>query len=414
MLDIQRIRKHPEWVQENFDRRGFGICVEQILSLDREKLELQTRLQERKHDKNRLSQEVANQKKHGLKADGLLEAIRSMNAGIVDLEEAWQVKSRQLQDILETLPNLLDQDIPQKREVLYAFRGKPVFPFRLRSHLELCRKHRLVDYETAGNLMGSGYWIYRGLGAKLEWALLNFCLQENHMAGYEMLMLPAVAREQCGFGAGQFPRFKTEVYRIQDEGQFLIPTSETILVNLHRDRILEDGQLPLKYTAYTPCFRKEISKNADEKGIIRGHHFNKVEIVQFVTQRQSDEAFNQILGQAEHLMQRLGLHYQVVKLAARECSFSMARTYDIEVWLPAEQEYKEVSSISNARDYQARRTNTRYRDPAGKIHYAHTLNGSGLATSRLFAAILEQCQDADGNIRIPEALIPWMGTDVIS
>ena len=261
--------------------------------------------------------------------------------------------------------------------------------------------------------MGGGYWIYRGAGARLEWALLNFCLEENRQAGYEMLMLPPVAREACGFGAGQFPKFSQEVFRIQDSGLFLIPTAETILVNLHRDQMLNGAELPLKYTAYTPCFRKETGKSPKERGMIRGHQFNKVELVQITAEEQSDAAFEQILSQAEHLMRRLNLHYRVVKLAAAECGFGMARTYDIQVWLPAEQVYMEVSSVSNARAYQARRTNTRYKDDFGRIHHVHTLNGSGLATSRLFAAIIEQNQRADGSIAVPEALLPWMGTNIL-
>lgn len=413
MLDIEEIRHHPEQVQENFNRRGVDIPVEEILGLDKMRRKLQTELQEMRYRKNLMSKEVASRKKQGLEVDGLLEGIGSLDGRIDDLNGSLQLKAGQLQKVLARFPNLLDDDIEAEQEVLYQFREKPVFDFPPMDHMELCRRHQLIDYQTAGSLMGSGYCIYQGLGAKLEWALLNFCLEENQKAGYEMLLFPPVAGESCGFGAGQFPKFRDEVYEVQGTGQFLLPTAETVLVNLHQNQILEDTKLPLKYTAYTPCFRREISRKSDEKGIIRGHSFNKVEMVQFVSREQSDEAFAGILGQADKLMRQLGLHYRVVKLAASECSAAMARTYDIEVWLPAEQQYKEVSSVSNARTYQARRTNTRYKDRSGRIHYVHTVNGSGLATSRLFAAVLEQNQGKDGSIRIPDVLVGRTGFDVI-
>ncbi len=413
MLDIRRIRKHPEKARENFGRRGMDPPIDELLALDREKLRLQTALQEKQRQKNVLSRAVAQRKKQGLTAEDLLENIQGLKDETHALECALRSKEAHLQGILERLPNLLDEDVLGADEVLSQYKEKPEFSFPPRSHMELCKRHGLVDYETAGRLMGSGYWIYRGLGARLEWALLNFCLEENQKAGYEMVMLPPVAAEDCGFGAGQFPRFQDEVYKIQDQNLFLIPTAETILVNFHRDKILRQDALPLRYTAYTPCFRREVSKKPEEKGMIRGHHFNKVELAQFAAADRSEEAFEQVLAQAERLMQKLKLHYRVVRLAGAGCSAAMARTYDIEVWLPAEQKYKEVSSISNARDYQSRRTNTRYKGQDGKLHYAHTINGSGIATSRTFAAILEQNQAEDGSVRLPEALAPWMGTNVI-
>lgn len=414
MLDIQQIRKHPKQIQKNFERRGFKISVEEILKLDREKRMLQTKVQEARHEKSLLSKEVAQRKKQRADAEDLLESIRRIDGTIHSRETALREKAEKLADVLMVLPNLLEDDVPDVSQVLYMSGQQQVYSFTPVSHIELCREHGLIDYETAGSLMGSGYWIYRGLGARLEWALLNFCLEENQKAGYEMLIIPPVAKEICGFGAGQFPKFRDEVYKVQDEDQFLIPTAETVLVNFYLNKMLENKQLPLKYTAFTPCFRREVSKKPDEKGMIRGHHFNKVELVQFVSEEQSEEAFFHVLAQAEHLMRLLGLHYRVVRLAADECSSAMAVTYDLEVWLPAERRYIEVSSVSNARTFQTRRTNTRYKDSGGKIHYVHTLNGSGLATSRLFAAVLEQNQMEDRTIRIPKVLVPWVGTDVLS
>lgn len=413
MLDIQEIRKRPQKVQENFNRREVSYSVEEILSLDQEKLRIQTALQELRHEKNLRSGQVAERKKQGLEAERLLASIKTAGEKQERLEQALRLKTEALQRILECLPNLLDEDIGKTDQVIRQWEEKRSFAVPPENHMELCRRHGLIDYETAGRLMGKGYWIYRGAGARLEWALLNFCLEANQKAGYEMLLLPPVAKEACGFGAGQFPKFAHEVFRLQDTALFLIPTAETILVNLYQDQMLGEEELPLKYTACTPCFRRETGKRADERGMIRGHQFNKVELVQIVSEEQSEEAFEQILSQAETLMRQLGLHYRVVKLGAAECSYGMARTYDIQVWLPAEQAYKEVSSVSNARAFQARRTNTRYKGRDGKIHFVHMANGSGLATSRLFAAIVEQYQNRDGSIRIPEVLVPWMGTDVL-
>lgn len=413
MLDLYEIRKHPREVQENFNRRGYKISIEELLNLDKEKLQLQTDLQELRHEKNLLSKEVASRKKCGLQVNDLLEQIHIIDSRTNQVQCLFETKAKKLNEILIRLPNLLDKDVLETEEILYTFKEQIEFKYPIKSHLELSKIHHLIDYDRAGNLMGSGYWIYRGIGAKLEWALLNFCLQENQKAGYEMIMLPPLAKDECGFFAGQFPKFKEEVYHIEETKQFLIPTAETLLISLHQNEILKKSNLPLKYTAYTPCFRKEISKNNSEKGMIRGHQFNKVEMVQFVTKEDSDCAFNELLEQAKSLMEKLDLHYRVVKLPARDCSDSMARTYDIEVWLPAEQMYKEVSSVSNARTYQSRRSNTRYKDDRGKLQYVHTLNGSGLATSRLFAAILEQNQQEDGSIKIPEILVPFVGTDAI-
>lgn len=417
MLDIQDIRKQPEKVQAALDKRKFEFDAADFLKMDAEKLQIQTQLETFKHQKNVLSKKIAALKKQKQDAKQLIVQVKKISEQIAKLEKQFIKKQDALWEILMRLPNLPDADVAaggeEANQVLYTWKEKPVMDFPMFSHSELTEKYQLVDYQSGTDLIGNGFWIYRGLGAKLEWALLNYCLNENQKAGYEMVMLPPIAANICGFGAGQFPKFADEVYTIEDTKQFLIPTAETLLVNLHCNDLLNVEALPLKYTAYTPCFRKEVTKNPKEKGIIRGHQFNKVEMVQFAAQEQSEQAFANLLAQAEHLMQSLDLHYRVVKLAAKECSASMARTYDIEVWLPAEQMYKEVSSISNARTYQARRMNTRYRDGDGQIRYVHTLNGSGLATSRLFAAILEQNQQRDGSIQIPKVLIPFVGVDKI-
>ena len=288
----------------------------------------------------------------------------------------------------------------------------------MKNHVELCESLGMIDYQRGAKLGGAGSWVYRGWGARMEWALLNFFINEHINDGFEFILPPHMLGYQCGYVAGQFPKFTDEVYWIKNptgnEERFMLPTAETALVNLHRDEIIPIEELPKKYIAYTPCYRREAgSYRSEERGMIRGHQFNKVEMVQYTEDDKSDVAFKELVEKAERLVQELGLHYRLSKLAAGDCSFSMARTYDIEVWIPSMEIYKEVSSASNARDYQARRGNVRYRGEDKKMHFAHTLNASGLATSRVIPAIVEQYQNEDGSVTVPEVLRPYMGIDVI-
>ena len=290
---------------------------------------------------------------------------------------------------------------------------KPEFDFKFKDHVELAESLGLIDYNRAAKIAGRGAWIYTGLGAQLEWALLNYFITTHMKDGYTFILPPHLLNEASGFGAGQFPKFREDVFWLNDmePKRFLLPTAETALVNLYRDEIMQEEDLPKKFFAYTPCYRKEAgSYRTEERGMIRGYQFDKVEMVQYTKPEDSDAAFEELVKKAEGLVAGLGLHYRVSKLAAGDISHSMARTFDIEVYLPSVDIYKEVSSASNARDYQARRTMCRYRDKAtGKTRYVHTLNASGLATSRVFPAILEQNQQPDGSVLIPEVLQPFMG-----
>lgn len=272
----------------------------------------------------------------------------------------------------------------------------------------------MIDYDRGIKIGGEKSWIYTGIGARLEWALINYFIDTHIKNGYEFMTVPYMLKNSCGFGAGQFPKFTDEVYKIEGEDLFLLPTAETALVNLHANEILNIKELPKKYFAYTQCFRVEAgSSREEERGTIRGHQFNKVEMVQYVKDNKSDESFNELLSIAKKLVEDLGLHYRISKLAAGDCSGGMCRTYDLEVWIPSMGIYKEVSSVSNSRDYQARRNNTKYRDNDGNLHFVNTLNGSGLATSRLIPAIVEQYQNEDGSITVPEVLRPYLGINVI-
>ena len=279
--------------------------------------------------------------------------------------------------------------------------------------MDIAEKLHLIDYNRGAKMAGSGSWVYTGDGALLEWALLNYFVEQHIADGYTMILPPHMLNYASGYTAGQFPKFIDDVYWLdhaEERSNFMLPTAETALVNLYRDEILDEKELPKRFFAYTPCYRREAgSYRAEERGMIRGHQFNKVEMFQYTTKDGSDAAFEELVGKACKLVEGLGLHYRLSKLAAGDCSASMARTYDIEIWIPSMNDYKEISSVSNARDYQARRGNMRYRDSkTGKIEFVHTLNGSGLATSRVFPAILEQYQTADGKVRVPEVLQKYL------
>ncbi|MCI1952224.1 MAG: serine--tRNA ligase [Clostridiales bacterium] len=420
MLDIKLIRENPDYVKKAIQKREMNLDneIDEILALDEKRRELTGAVEAKKAEQNAASKEIPKIKKAGGDASEVLkkmkllsEEVKEQNAKLAELEEAQQTK-------MLSLPNLPDEDVQAggKEQNIpdHYFKEKPVFDFEAKDHVTLCENLGLIDYPRGAKLAGNGAWIYRGMGSRLEWALLNFFINEHISDGYELILPPHMLKYECGYVAGQFPKFVDEDYWIANptstDKKFLLPTAETALVNLHRDEILTEDELPHKYIAYTPCYRREAgSYRSEERGMIRGHQFNKVEMVQYTTEDRSDEAFKELVGKAERLVQELGLHYRLSRLAAGDCSFSMARTYDIEVWIPSMGIYKEVSSASNARTYQARRGNIKYRGKDKKLHFVHTLNASGLATSRLLPAIVEQNQQADGSVIVPEVLRPYMG-----
>ena len=371
-------------------------------------------------ERRKASDKIAELKRAGENADDIVKEMKELGTKIDDGMIKYNELDKKIFDYLALLPNTPDDDVPaggkENNEVLRTNLEQPKFNFELKHHYEILRDLKMVDYDRGIKIAGEKNWIYTGIGARLEWALINYFIDTHIKNGFQFMMLPYMLKYDCGFGAGQFPKFNDEVYMIKTEDEdekntkFLLPTAETGLVNLHSNEIMNIDELPKKYFAYTQCFRVEAgSSREEERGTIRGHQFNKVEMVQYVTEDKTKEAFDELLNIAEGLMKSLGLHYQVSKLAAGDCAQGMCRTYDIEVWIPSMGIYKEVSSVSNSRDYQARRNNTKYRDNDGNLHYACTLNGSGLATSRLVPAIVEQYQNEDGSITIPKVLRPYMG-----
>ena len=434
MLDIKRIKENPEAVKAGLRAKEVDCdaIVDQILELDVQVRSLKTATETKTAEKNKLAKEngkLFGQKKgaekKGEDTSAIDAVIEANKAKSIAIDEAIAYDTAKLKELnvqfrtaMLALPNLPDADLlpggKENNEPLRYVGKKPEFDFTPKHHVDLCTDLGLIDYERGVKLAGAGNWMYTGMGARLEWALLNYFIDTHTADGYDFILPPHMLEYQCGETAGQFPKFADEVYKIanptDDRVHYMLPTAEAALASVYRDEILTEADLPKKFFAYTPCFRREAgSHRADERGMVRGHQFNKVEMFQFTTPETSDEAFDELVTKAEKLVENLGFHFRTVKLAAGDCSASMARTYDIEILIPSMDGYKEVSSVSNARDYQARRGNIRYRRADGKIDFVHTLNGSGLATSRIFPALVEQNQRADGSIVVPEVLRKYLG-----
>ena len=435
MLDIRKIKENPDAVKAGLRAKEVDCdaIIDRILELDVQVRGLKTSTESKTAQKNKISKE--NGKLFGMKKgaekrgedtsaiEAQIAANMAESSAIDEAIAGDKALLKTLEDELYTcmlaLPNLPDADLlpggKENNEPLRYIGEKHSFDFEPKHHVDLCTDLGLIDYERGVKLAGGGNWMYTGMGARLEWALLNYFIDTHTADGYDFILPPHMLEYQCGLTAGQFPKFADEVFKIANhptEGGtfYMLPTAEAALVSVYRDEILTEADLPKKFFAYTPCFRREAgSHRADERGMVRGHQFNKVEMFQFTTPEGSDEAFEELVKKAENLVAGLGLHFRTVKLAAGDCSASMARTYDIEILIPSMNGYKEVSSVSNARDYQARRGNIRYRRADGKIDFVHTLNGSGLATSRIFPAIVEQNQRADGSIVVPEVLRKYLG-----
>jgi seryl-tRNA synthetase len=420
MIDIKRIVEDKDNVKKALLKR----VSEQDLNLDtiintyEERKSLQTQYDQKRGEQNEYNQKMAQLEKGSDEFKSLIEELQKKSNEVKEIENQLREKEEELKEMLEVLPNIPDEDVPaggkENNEIDKTWGDKPMFDFEPKDHLELGEDLGIIDLETAAKISGANFSMYRGKGARLEWALINYFIDEHLKDDYEMILPPHIVNASSAYAAGQIPKFKDDVYWVNEE-QCLVPTAETALTNIFREDILEEDQLPQKFFAYTPCYRREAgSYRSNERGLIRMHQFNKVEMYVFASHTQSDELFNELVGKAERLVEGLGLHYNRVKLAAGDCSAPAARTVDIEVWLPALERYYEVSSISNTREYQARRGEMRYKPKdAGKTQYMHTLNASGLATSRLMVALLESYQQADGSILVPEVLQKYTGFDRI-
>ncbi|MCL2046132.1 MAG: serine--tRNA ligase [Oscillospiraceae bacterium] len=421
MIDIKLIREEPDIIIGKLLKRGVDHSAEiaKITQLDAQRRAVIATVESDKAEQNRVSREIPRIRNEGGDTEEIVAQMNELKEKIRLGEAELKTVEDELDDLMLRLPNVPDDDLvgggKENNEPLKYFGELHTFDYEAKNHVDLCTDLGLIDYPRGAKLAGSGFWVYKGMGARLEWALLNFFIDTHIADGYELMLVPHMLEYQCGVTAGQFPKFEDEVFKIEnptdDRMRYMLPTAEAALVALHRDEILSEEELPKKYISYTPCFRREAGTyGSDERGMIRGHQFNKVEMVQFTTPEGSEEAFEELVGKAEALVSALGFHFRTVKLAAGDVSAAMARTYDIEIQIPSMNGYKEVSSVSNARCYQARRGAMRYkRADTGRTEFMHTLNGSGLATSRILPALVEQNQQKDGSVIIPEVLRPYLG-----
>ena len=424
MIDIKYIKENPEEVIERYAIKGKDAKEEiaKILELDSQRRALIVEGETLKAEQNKTNKLIPQYKKEGRDVAPIFAELKEIAGKTKAIDEQLREVEGEYNALMLGLPNLPDRDLkPGGKENNEPLRywGEPrKFDFEAKNHVDLCTNLGLIDYKRGTKLSGSGFWIYRGMGARLEWALLNYFIDTHLGDGYELILPPHMLEYECGVTAGQFPKFADEVFKIanptDNRSLYMLPTAEAALASLYRGELLTEADLPKKLVSYTPCFRREAgSYRSDERGMVRGHQFNKVEMFQYTLPEQSDEAFEELVTKAEALVSGLGFHFRTVKLAAEDCSASMARTYDIEINIPSMNGYKEVSSVSNARDYQARRGGIRVKRADGHIEYVHTLNGSGLATSRILPALVEQNQTKDGDIIVPEVLRKYLGTDII-
>ena len=426
MLDISYIRQNPEEVKEMLRRRQQSEDlpkVDRLLERDTERKAMVQRTDDLKALRNRVSKEIANIKRTGQgSGEELISQMKEVSDQIADLDLGLSTLEGEIEELLLTLPNKLHESVPEGRsaEENVLYKGPVSFEhnldFPVKDHLELGKSFGLLDFERGAKITGAGFPVYTGKGARLERALINFML-DTHSAnhGYTEVFPPFMVNKESLRGTGQWPKFADQVYHMPEDGLYAIPTAEVPVTNLHRGEMLEDDKLPIAYAAYSACFRREAgSYGKDTRGFLRVHQFNKVEMVRFTRPETSYEALEEILGHAEAILCALKIPYRVITLCSGDISANAAKCYDIEVWSPAENKYLEASSVSNFEDYQARRANIRFKPGGkGKPEFVHTLNGSGLATSRLMVSLLEHYQTADGKIMVPEVLRPYTGFDVI-
>jgi len=411
MLDIKKIREETKAVEFSLRKRlgsEIDLGLDKIISLDDERKKIISNLENLKSEKNKLSKVKPD--------DETIKKIKKNNIEIKKIENDLNVIENELKDRLLSLPNIVADDVvagnKENNKVSYTFGKKPEFDFEFKNHVDLAENLDIIDYKRAVKMSGAGFWAYKGAGAVLEWGLLNYFINFHIKNGYTFLIPPFLLNEASAYASGHLPKFREDLFWTEDK-LCLNPTAEMMLGNYHRDEILKEEDLPLKYMAYSPCFRREAgSYRQEERGMIRGHQFNKIELFQYVLSENSWLAFEELKNHITKLLEGLNLHFQISDLAAGDCSSAMAKTVDLEVWIPSMGIYKEVSSVSNALDYQSRRGNIRIKGSDGKNYFPHTLNGSGLATSRLVPAILEQNQQADGSVIIPEVLKPFLPDDL--
>jgi seryl-tRNA synthetase len=440
MLDIKFVRDNPEKLREALNKRGLGdfsatfeilvsanqkeeaqLNLGQFLEMEERRRQLLKEVEELRNRRNVVSEEIGRMKREKKDASSLLGEMKGVSEKIKELDETSGKIEEKETIFLRYIPNIPHESVPvgkdETENVVVRTWGEPKeFDFPPLNHWDIGEMLGIIDFDRASKIAGARFALMKGAGAKLERALMNFMLDLNTSKGYTEVFPPLLVNRESMTGTGQLPKFEMELFRIADPEFYLIPTAEVPVTNIHRDEILQEKDLPLYYTAYTPCFRREAgSYGKDTRGLIRQHQFNKVELVKFVKPEDSYDELEKLTGNAEDILRKLGLPYRVVALCTGDLGFSSSKTYDLEVWLPGQQKYREISSCSNFEDFQARRANIRFKREGKKgTEFVHTLNGSSLAIGRTVVAILENYQRKDGSVLIPEALRPYMGTEMIT
>lgn len=424
MLDIRIVREKPEYVKERVRLRGgdHWLLVDKVLECDEKRRSAETEKQELSRERNSSSKLIGQMMKEGRReeAEALKKRMGEVGERIKALDEVASAAAQEQEDLLLRIPNMPHDGAPvgadDTANPVLRYVGEKPEVADPKDHVEIATRLGLLDFEAAARISGSGFIVYRGLGARLERALINFLLDTQTLEnGYEETGVPFMVKRECMYGTGQLPKFEEDMYGLEQNQMFMVPTAEVPVTNLCREQILREADLPKKMTAYTPCFRREAgSAGRENKGMIRVHQFDKVELVEICTPETGWDELEKLTSHAEIILKKLGLHYRVIELCTGDVGFSSAKTYDIEVWAPGQGKYLEVSSCSCFTDYQARRMKLRYKDADGKIRTPYTLNGSGTALPRLYVALLEQCQQPDGSVRIPAALVPYFGAESIT
>ena len=420
MLDIKILRTEPERIKEALKKRNNDLDITPAIELDIARREILTEVEKKKAQQNEISKKIPQMKKAGEDTAPIFAEMKELSNEIKEDDEKVRELDAKLRDFMLRIPNIPNDSCPVGNDdadnVEIRRNGTPrEFTFEPKAHWDIGTGLDILDFERGTKIAGTRFTVYKGLGARLERAVIQYFLNTHTYRGYTEIFPPYMVNRASMTGTGQLPKFEEDAFKVENNGFFLIPTAEVPVTNLHRDEILSGDELPIKYCAYSACFRAEAgSAGRDTRGIIRQHQFNKVEMVKFSKPENSYDELEKLTNDAEVLLQGLGIPYRVVCLSTGDLGFSSAKTYDVEVWMPSYNRYVEISSCSNFEDYQARRANIRYKEtPKDKAQFVHTLNGSGLAVGRTVAAILENFQNEDGTVTIPEALVPYMGTDII-
>lgn len=419
MIDINLIRTNRAWVEEKLSLRGQKIDLTKIVSLDEQRRQIQQQVDVLRNKRKTLSEEIGKLKRQNLSTEELLKEVEDIKNQLEELENKLIEVESNLTNELLYIPNIPDESVPfgiseKDNKVVYQSGEPPQYDFDILPHWEIGKVLDILDFDKAAKVSGSRFVVLKGLAAKLERALINFMLDEHIKNGYEEVWLPYLVTKESITGTGQLPKFEEEVYKCKDDELYLIPTAEVTLVNLHKDEFIQEEELPKKYVSYSACFRREAgSYGKDVKGLIRLHQFNKVELVEFTKPEDSDKELELLVKDAARILEKLGLTYRIVLLCSADLGFASAKTYDLEVWMPGEKRWREISSCSNCKDFQARRLNIKVKYKNGKKEYVHTLNGSGVAIGRTFACILETYQQKDSTLKIPEILVQYINRKII-